>query len=155
MANYNRVILAGNLTRDPQLTYLPSQTAVVDFGLAINRYWTGQDGQKREETCFIDLRAFGKQAETLNHYMTKGNSILVEGRLKFEQWTGQDGKKHSRHRVIVDSFQFLGGRNDQSSGGAPAPAAKPPVQQRQTPPAAPPEPEDFSQAPPSEGDIPF
>lgn len=109
MANFNKVLLVGNLTRDPQLSYLPSQTAVVDFGLAINRNWTGKDGSKKEETCFIDCRAFGRTAETINKYLSKGRPVLVEGRLTFNTWTGQDGSKHSKHRVTVENFQFLGG----------------------------------------------
>ncbi|MDD5457959.1 MAG: single-stranded DNA-binding protein [Phycisphaerae bacterium] len=113
MANLNKMFLIGNLTRDPQLSYLPSQTAVVDFGLATNRTWTGQDGQKKEQVCFVDCRAFGKQAETLNKYMNKGKSIFIEGRLDFDQWTAQDGSKRSKHRVTVENFQFLG-----SPGGA-------------------------------------
>jgi len=109
MANYNKVLLIGNLTRDPQLSYLPSQTAVVDFGLAVNRRWTGQDGEQREETCFVDCRAFGRQAENINKYMTKGRQLFVEGRLTFNSWTAQDGTKRSRLRVTVERFQFLGG----------------------------------------------
>ena len=108
MANYNRVILAGNLTRDPQMSYLPSQTPVVEFGLAINRRWRGQDNQQREETCFIDCRTYGKQAETISQYLAKGRPILVEGRLQFDTWEGKDGSRHSKHRVIVERFQFLG-----------------------------------------------
>jgi single-strand DNA-binding protein len=120
MANFNKVILMGNLTRDPQLSYLPSQTAVVDFGIATNRKWTGQDGQQREEVCFVDCRAFGKPAETINKYCKKGKPLLVEGRLTLDQWTAQDGQKRSKHRVTVESFQFLpiGGRS--SEQGSPA-----------------------------------
>jgi single-strand DNA-binding protein len=109
MANFNKVLLIGNLTRDPQLSYLPSQTAVVDFGLAVNRRWTGKDGQARESTCFIDCRAFAGQAETINKYLTKGRPVFVEGRLDYDTWTAQDGTKRSKHRVTVESFQFLGG----------------------------------------------
>ncbi|MHC4982079.1 MAG: single-stranded DNA-binding protein [Planctomycetota bacterium] len=108
MANYNRVILMGNLTRDPQMSYLPSQTPVVEFGLAVNRRWRGQDNQQREETCFIDCRLFGKQAETFNQYMSKGRPVLVEGRLHFDTWEGKDGVKRSKHRVIVERFAFVG-----------------------------------------------
>lgn len=106
--NFNRVILSGNLTRDPQLSYLPSQTAVVEFGLAINRKWKSKDGESKEETCFVDCLSFGKPAETLNKYLNKGNPLFVEGRLKFESWTAQDGTKRSKHKVIIESFQFLG-----------------------------------------------
>ncbi len=120
MANYNRVILAGNLTRDPQLSYMPSGTPVVDFGLAINRKWKSQDGQQRDETCFVDCRAYQRSAETISQYMTKGRPLLVEGRLKLDQWEGKDGQKRSKLYVVVDTFQFLGGRPEGGSGGAPA-----------------------------------
>jgi single-strand DNA-binding protein len=120
MANFNKVILMGNLTRDPQLSYTPSQTAVVDFGLATNRRWTGQDGQQREEVCFVDCRAFGKPAETINKYCKKGKPLMLEGRLTFDSWTGQDGVKKSKLRVTVEGFQFLpiGGRGGEQSGPA-------------------------------------
>lgn len=107
MANFNKVLLIGNLTRDPQLSYLPSQTAVCEFGLAVNRTWNSKDGEKKQDTCFIDCRAFGKQAETLNKYVSKGDPIFIEGRLDFDQWTDNDGKKRSKHRVTVENFQFL------------------------------------------------
>ena len=81
MANYNRVILAGNLTRDPQLSYTPSNTPICKFGMAINRRWRDQQGNMQEETCFVDCTAFGRTAETINQYMSKGRPILVEGRL--------------------------------------------------------------------------
>jgi single-strand DNA-binding protein len=109
MANFNKVLLIGNLTRDPQLSYTPSQTAVVDFGLAVNRRWKGQDGENREETCFVDCRAFGRTAENINKYLTKGRPLFVEGRLTFNSWTAQDGTKRSKHRITVENFQFLGG----------------------------------------------
>jgi single-strand DNA-binding protein len=109
MANFNKIFLIGNLTRDPQLSYLPSETPVVDFGLAVNRRWTGKDGTKKEETCFVDCRAFGRQAENINKYLSKGRPLFVEGRLSFDSWTAQDGSKRSKHRVTVENFQFLGG----------------------------------------------
>jgi len=109
MANFNKVLLIGNLTRDPQLSYTPNQTAVVDFGLATNRRWTAQDGSQRQETCFVDCRAFGRQAENINKYLTKGRPVFIEGRLTYEAWTAQDGAKRSRHRVTVENFQFLSG----------------------------------------------
>lgn len=112
MASFNKVILAGNLTRDPQLTYLPSNTAVAEFGMAMNRRWKSQDGQDREEVCFVDLRCYGRQAETINKYMKKGRPLLVEGHLRFEQWEGKDGQKRSRLCVVVDSFQFIDSRRD-------------------------------------------
>ena len=134
MANYNKVILMGNLTRDPQLSYLPSQTPVCEFGIAVNRRWRGQDGQQREDTCFVDCRLFGKQAETFNQYMSKGRPVLIEGRLELDTWEGQDGQKRSKHRVNVQNFQFVGSARDsggsrqapQRQAGAPAPAAAAP-----------------------------
>ena len=136
MANYNKVLLIGNLTRDPQLSYTPNQTAVVDFGLATNRKWTGQDGSQREETCFVDCRSFGRQAETINKYLTKGRSVFVEGRLTYDSWTAQDGSKRSRLRVTVESFQVMSSGGGAGGGGAyggqgqqaaPAPQAAPPA----------------------------
>lgn len=109
MAGFNKILLMGNLTRDPQLSYTPNQTAVVDFGLATNRRWTGQDGSQRDETCFVDCRAFGRTAENINKYLSKGRPILIEGRLTFDTWTAQDGSKRSKHRVTVENFQFLPG----------------------------------------------
>ena len=112
MANFNKVILAGNLTRDPQLSYLPSNTPVAEFGLAINRRWKSQDGQDREEVCFVDLRCYGRQAETLNKYVKKGRPLLVEGHLRYDQWETKEGQKRSRLWVIVDNFQFLDSKRD-------------------------------------------
>lgn len=109
MAGFNKIFLMGNLTRDPQLSYTPSQTAVADFGLATNRRWTSQDGSQRQDTCFVDCRAFGRLAENINKYLTKGRAVFIEGRLTFESWTAQDGTKRSRHRVTVENFQFLPG----------------------------------------------
>jgi single-strand DNA-binding protein len=115
MSNFNKVLLMGNLTRDPQLSYTPSQTAVVDFGLAVNRRWTSRDGDKKEETCFVDCRAFGRTAENINKYMSKGRPLFVEGRLTFDSWTAQDGTKRSKHRVTVENFQFLPGTSGPSA----------------------------------------
>ncbi|MDD5063556.1 MAG: single-stranded DNA-binding protein [Phycisphaerae bacterium] len=119
MANFNKVLLMGNLTRDPQLSYTPSQTAVVDFGLAVNRKWKGQDGENKEETCFVDCRAFGRTAENINKYLTKGRPLFVEGRLTFDSWTAQDGTKRSKHRITVENFQFLGAPGGQAGANRP------------------------------------
>jgi len=115
MANFNKVILLGNLTRDPQLSYTPSQTAVVDFGLAINHRWKAQDGSMKEDTCFVDCRCFGRSAENINKYCQKGRPLLVEGRLSFSSWQAQDGSKRSKLRVTVERFQFIG--SGQRTGG--------------------------------------
>ena len=121
MANFNKVLLIGNLTRDPQLSYLPSQTAVVEFGLAVNRRWTSKDGQAKESTCFVDCRAFAGRAETINKYLSKGRPVFIEGRLEYDTWTAQDGTKRSKHRVMVENFQFLGaGRGEKAGGGGPS-----------------------------------
>ena len=106
MANVNKVIFIGNVTREPELTYLPSQTAVVNFGLAMNRKWKTESGEDKEEVCFIECQSFAKSAETINKYVKKGNPLYIEGRLKFEQWE-KDSQKHSKHRVIIEHFQFL------------------------------------------------
>jgi single-strand DNA-binding protein len=146
MANYNRVILAGNLTRDPQLTVLPSNTPVCEFGLAVNRRWRGQDGQNREETCFVDCRLYGPQAETFNQYMSKGRSALVEGRLRLDQWETQDGQKRSKLSVVVERFQFLGS----ARGGSGSPQQADRAAERPSPPSQ----EDVP-PPGGDDDIPF
>lgn len=118
MASFNKVFLMGNLTRDPQLSYLPSQTAVVEFGLAMNRRWKSREGEDRDETCFVDCRAFGRTAENINKYLSKGRPLFVEGRLTFDTWTAQDGTKRSKHRVTVENFQFLGSAGGGGGGQA-------------------------------------
>ena len=115
MANLNKVLLMGNLTRDPQLSYLPSQTPVVEFGLAMNRRYRKQDGSMADDTCFVDCQMFGKRAETINKYFEKGEPIFVEGRLKYDSWE-KDGRRQSRIRVFVENFEFLG-RGGQGGGG--------------------------------------
>jgi single-strand DNA-binding protein len=168
MANYNRIILVGNLTRDPQLKYLPSQMAVAEFGLAVNHKFKTRDGQDREEVLFIDCACFGKGGEIINQYCQKGKQLLVEGRLKYDTWEDkQGGGKRSKHSVVVDNFQFLGGARD-AGGGAPAassddPAAAPaPARGPARPPQARPQPATPAPEPPftqeqqfSEDDIPF
>src|SRR5271168_5191543 len=119
MANVNKVILIGNLTRDPQLKYLPSQMAVVEFGLATNRKFKAANGEEREDVCFVDCSAFGRTAEVINQYCQKGRPIFIEGRLKFDSWEDkQGGGKRSKLSVVVENFQFLGGRE---VGGGPGP----------------------------------
>jgi single-strand DNA-binding protein len=118
MANYNKVILVGNLTRDPQMKYLPSQMAVTEFGLAVNHRYKTKTGEDREEVCFIDCSAFGRTAEIINQYCQKGKQLLVEGRLKYDTWEDkQGGGKRSKHVVVVDNIQLLGGRDGGGGGG--------------------------------------
>ena len=102
----------GNLTRDPELRTLPSGRAVCNFGMAINRNFTDREGNRREETTFVDIESFGKQAETISRYMNKGRGIFVEGRLRLDQWESNTGEKRSKIRVALENFQFVGGRND-------------------------------------------
>src|SRR4051812_31620988 len=121
MASFNKVILMGNLTRDPQMKYLPSQTAVVEFGLACNRKYKTQSGEDKEEVTFVDCTAFGRTGEVINQYFTRGKPIFIEGRLKFDSWEDkQGGGKRSKLSVVVENFQFIGGRDGgQGGGGAP------------------------------------
>jgi len=136
MANFNRVILVGNITRDPEIRYTPNGTAVTHFGLAVNRTWRSQDGDNREEVCFIDVTAWGRQGEVISEHMSKGEPILVEGRLRMNTWQGQDGQKRTKHEVVVENFQFLGrgSRRD-----APPGQARPAQARSATPPAPAPE----------------
>ena len=115
MANYNKVLLMGNLTRDPQLSYTPSQTAVVDFGLAVNRNYKGKDGEQKQDVCFVGCRAFGHTANRMNKYLSKGSLVFIEGRLTFDSWTAQDGSRRSKHKITVQSFQFLPSGKAQAS----------------------------------------
>ena len=147
MANFNKVILLGNLTRDPQLQYLPNDTPVCDFGLAVNRRYRGQDGETKEEVCYVDIAAFGKQAETLNQYMSKGRPLLVEGRLRFRQWTTEDGQKRSKLSVVAEGFQFVGGRGEEGGAQSRAPAGRGAA--RDASPAT------DEAPPPTDDDIPF
>ncbi len=114
MSGFNKVILMGNLVRDPQLSFLPSNTAAVEFGIATSRTFKKQDGSQGEETCFTDCQMFGKRAEVVNKYFKKGEPILVEGRLKLDQWQAQDGSKRSKLRVFVENFEFVGGKKPES-----------------------------------------
>lgn len=126
MASFNRVILAGNLTRDPQLSYTPSNTPVCEFGIATNRKWRDREGNQKEEVCFVDLSAYGRTAETINQYMKKGRPILVEGRLRYHQWTSKEGQKRSKLDVLVETFSFIdGGSGGGGGAGGARPAARP------------------------------
>lgn len=123
MASYNRVVLMGNLTRDPQLSYTQSNTAVCKFGLAVNHRWKDRDGGNRDEVCYVDCTVFGRAAETFNQYMAKGRSVLIEGRLQFNQWTTPEGDKRSKHEVVVDNFTFVGNRPDGGAQGGESPSS--------------------------------
>lgn len=123
MASFNKVILLGNLTRDPELKYTPKGIAVARLGLAVNRSYKTDAGEVREEVTFIDIDAWGKQADTIAQYLRKGAPLFLEGRLKFDQWDDkQTGQKVSKLRVALESFQFIGG--NRAEGGA-APQSRP------------------------------
>ncbi len=121
---FNKTVLAGNLTRDIELRYAPSGTAVANTAIATSRKFKKQDGTQSEEVCFIDLAFFGRTAEIANQYLKKGSKVLIEGRLKFDQWQDQNGQKRSKHSVIVESMQMLG---DKPKGGQQPQQQEPPV----------------------------
>ena len=129
MASYNKVILMGNLTRDPEVKFLASGTAVANFGLAMNESYTDQQtGEKKESACFVDVEAWGRQAEIVGEYFSKGRPILVEGSLKYDSWEAEDGTKRNRLKVRLQRFQFVGRRDDDEMGSGYAeaqPAAAP------------------------------
>jgi single-strand DNA-binding protein len=149
MANFNKVILVGNLTRDPELRYTPKGTAVARITLAVNRTFTsGEGGEKKEEVSFVDVDVWGRQAEVISQYMKKGRPLLVEGRLKQDTWEDKNTKqKQSKLKVVLESFSFLdsGNRGGGNEGGAPprSPSAA-------VPPAGPSDAE-----PPPDDDVPF
>ncbi len=109
MASLNKVFLIGNLTRDPELRYIPNGTAVAKFGLAVNRTYKSQDGEQKDDTCFIDIVTWGKIAESCANYLSKGRPIFVEGRLQYNTWETPDGQKRSKIDVVAERIQFLGG----------------------------------------------
>ena len=137
MANLNRVLLIGNLTRDPEVRYTPKGTAVADIGIAVNRVYSGEDGEKKEEVTFVDVTLWGRQAEVAQEYLKKGRPVFIEGRLQLDTWDDkQSGQKRSRLRVVAENMQMLGSRGD-SEAGSTAPGTQrrttPPPPQRQTP----------------------
>src|SRR5271168_3203868 len=146
MASFNKVILMGNLTRDPELRYTPKGTAIAKIGVAVNRVWTTESGEKKEEVTFVDVDIFGRTAENVSQYMRKGRPILVEGRLKLDQWDDkQTGQKRSRLGVVAETVQFLGSPGE--GGGGPAPARPPRPAASGSPP-----PEAGAEGPPAEDD---
>jgi single-strand DNA-binding protein len=150
MANFNKVILAGNLTRDPELRYTPKGTAIAKIGLAINRSWKSETGELKEEVTFVDVEAFGRTAENIGQYLKKGRPILIEGRLRLDQWDDkQTGQKRSKLGVVMETFQFLDSKGNNDGGPSEAPAKRPA-------PAAPKSDAPDSDVPPHEDDdVPF
>ena len=119
MASFNKVMLLGNLTRDPEVKYTPKGSAVADIGLAVNRTYTTDGGEKREETTFVDVTMWGRQAEIAGEYLKKGRPLFVEGRLQLDTWDDkQTGQKRSKLRVVCENFQMLGSRDGGEGGGS-------------------------------------
>jgi single-strand DNA-binding protein len=149
MASFNKVILMGNLTRDPEMRVTPNGHSICKLGLAVSRNYSTREGERREETTFVDIDAFGKQAEVIAKYMRKGRPIMVEGRLKLDQWESNEGQKRSKLGVVLENFQFLGSR-DENQGGYET--SSPPERSQATPtdlPAASPQDDGLDQ------DVPF
>lgn len=124
--SYNKVLLMGNLTRDPELRHTSGNNAVCNVGLAVNRRFRTADGENREETTFVDCEAWGRTAETMSRYLSKGRPVFIEGRLKLDSWEDKsDGSKRSKLKVVVEGFQFIdsGGGGAGSGGAGSAPAA--------------------------------
>ncbi len=157
MASFNKVILVGNLTRDPEMRYTPKGVAIAKIGLAVNRVWRNEAGESKEEVTFVDIDAFGKQAETIAQYVKKGSPLLVEGRLRLDQWDDkQTGQKRSRLGVVLEGFQFLGGpRGADSGGGAVEPARRAPQAPAGAPMGTPETPESEGHPPEGDDDVPF
>ncbi|HNR94486.1 MAG TPA: single-stranded DNA-binding protein [Kiritimatiellia bacterium] len=119
MASFNKVILVGNLTKDPEVRYTSSGTTVGNMRLAVTEHYKKQTGEMQETTCFVDVEVWGRQAETCSEYLKKGSSLLLEGKLKLDEWETSEGEKRSKLRVRADRVQFLGSpRGDRSSGGS-------------------------------------
>lgn len=161
MANLNRVMLIGNLTRDPEIKYTPKGTAIAAFGLAVNRNYSTETGEKREEVTFVDLEAYGRVAEIIGEYCKKGRPLFVEGRLKLDTWDDkQSGQKRSKMKVVVENMQLLGGREGGPGGGgsggsseyADSQASPPPQRRAPSHAPRPPADPDLDSAP---DDIPF
>jgi single-strand DNA-binding protein len=157
MASFNKVILAGNLTRDPELRYTPKGTAIARIGMAINRTWKTETGETKEEVTFVDVDAFGRQAEVIAQYMKKGRPLLIEGRLKLDQWEDKTThQKQSKLRVVLDGFSFIDSRAP--DGGGPGVESTRPRQAAPAPTAAPStaaEPAEAEAPAAEEDDVPF
>ncbi len=119
MASYNKVLLMGNLTRDVELKHVAGNQAVAEIGLAVNRRYKTKEGEEREETTFVDCEAWGRTAEVMKQYLSKGRPVFVEGRLKLDQWKDKDGQNRSKMRVVIENFQFIGGPAGGGSAGGP------------------------------------
>ena len=157
MASYNKVLLLGNCTRDPEVRYTPKGTAVAELGLAVNRVYTSDNGEKREETTFVDVTLWGRQAEVAGEYLKKGNPVFIEGRLQLDSWEDKtSGQKRSKLKVVGEMMQLLGGKRESGEGGGSGPSSRPATgsSQRSAPAQPKKEPAD-PDLEPEEDDIPF
>jgi len=158
MANLNKVLLMGNLTRDPEVRYTPKGTAVAELGLAVNRQFTADNGEKREETTFVDVTLWGRQAEVAGEYLKKGRPVFIEGRLQMDSWEDKaTGQKRSKLKVVAEGMQLIGGRasSGDSDSGEPREYSRP-AQTSSRPPSRPAKPPvDPDLEPEGEDDIPF
>jgi single-strand DNA-binding protein len=153
MANLNRVLLIGNLTRDPEVRYTPKGTAVTDIGMAINRVFTSEDGERREEVTYVDVVLWARLAEIAGQYLKKGWPVFIEGRLQLDTWDDkQTGQKRSRMRVVAENLQLLGSRESEGGPTGPAPARRPATGATQSPSESQPRDPDLDVEP---DDIPF
>ncbi|MFH0880372.1 MAG: single-stranded DNA-binding protein [Lentisphaerota bacterium] len=125
MTSLNKVFLAGNLTRDPEVRYTPSGTAVSKLGLAVSDAYTNKAGEKVETTCFVDVDVWARQAEACGEYLSKGSPVLVEGRLQLDQWESKEGEKRSKLKVHAERIQFLGRKKGGETGDAPPGSVRP------------------------------
>ena len=156
MANLNKVLLMGNLTRDPEVRYTPKGTAVTELGIAVNRIYTGENGEKREEVTFVDVTVWGRTAENVGEYLRKGRPVFIEGRLQLDSWEDkQSGQKRNKLKVVADNVQFLGSRGSGGASGGPeegdeAPRSGTGGGARSTPP-----PKSSGPAEPDDDEIPF
>lgn len=154
MASFNKVILLGNVTRDPELRYTPKGMAIAKIGLAVNRSWKSETGETKEEVTFVDIDAFGRQAETIGQYIKKGSPLFVEGRLRLDQWDDkQTGQKRSRLGVVMENFQFVGAPRGEGSSGEPSRRSASPSSAAAPTGSAPASEPDGP--PPEEDDVPF
>ena len=150
MASFNKVILMGNLTRDPELRYTPKGTAVAKLGLAVNRVWKTETGETKEDVLFIDVEAFSRQAETIGQYLKKGSPVLVEGHLRLDTWDDkQTNQKRSKILVAAENVRFLGSGQPREGGAPDVVRNRAPATASPPPPAAEP-----AEEPPAD-DVPF
>lgn len=160
MASLNKVMLIGNLTRDPEIRYTPKGTAVTDIGLAVNRVSTGENGERQEETTFVEVTLWGRTAEIAGQYLAKGRPVFIEGRLQMDQWQDKtSGQTRSKLKVVGEAMQLLGGRGEGQGGGGGAPGGPPAREYGESRPApSASRPPRANEAPPAveeEDDIPF